>query len=1168
MTSSITTTTFQSVFRVKYISGLNHLILSKQLYKGFGDDGVEINKLLNNHLKKRKVKYINHLIFNHINDISKQLYKGFGDDGVEDGKQRSLKGRDIIKLPRLEMISHFAMPWNFLCHYLPKDYGLLLYERMQRVIIEYCHHPNATLDTLEHLLEWSQVDIDWDHLNIYPNDKTCQILEYLVEICSKENGENRSFLNIAMRTACEKNYLSTVKLIDSFKDVQLDESAMNIASMYGSVDIVKYLHENRTEGCTSYAMDDAAGGGHLNVVKFLHFHRTEGCSEFAMDGAAQNGHLEIFLHQHRTEGCTIDTIEFVSQNGHIDVLKFLQENRSETETTTNAMDYAAKNGHIEIVSYLQEHRTEGASTDAIDEAARNGHIEVVKYLYEHRGEDVSPGVIDDAAKNGHIEVVKYLSEYSSEGATTNAMDMAAKNGHIGVVQYLHQHRSEGATTYAMDGAAEKGHIDVVRYLHEHRSEGATTYAMNEAAENGHTNVVEFLHFNRTEGASTNAMDGAAQNGHIDVVKFLQEHRSEGATTYAMDYAAENGHFEVVKYLHFNRSEGATTDAMDLAARLNHIDIVKFLHFNQSEGCDRAIEFACGYGHLDIYQITKTEKAVDKAKAFSDEFYKKMTKSSMNFVNYVENLITDKTTSTREILGFVNVEDYYIRKDAETNFITLVLYYLDEEVRTILDWTKPTPHPRLLEISSSDKVRTWYKKYALLYAHYRVSEDAKAKLNIPLIEKAINKMASSRIHSKQLAAIFKFSYIERNPRMVLYLPNATKWLGEVKPFYLHTDRLKEWEHDFKEKYQKNRAGVDSSDYGLDNIKNTLDLLDPTGKSSTEVAHYYKSSQYGYIATMASYENITRSGRDIHGISVELQTNNIMNQIQELEKKSVLTAAEKDYFKIYKDLVLAAGDFAGLKSLLGITIRRANERIAPYVDIKDSYRFDRFRSPEFLEGQMRSVYPEQLAKVPKGINFFMSLWRGSQSIAILNNVINYDHKKGLLNNAQVVGDSVSMVLDFFTSFEKVDRAFTTPFAFLGKSIAKGLAKFKYERVVNVLTKGMKFLAASSFNTFVSTRLCPALLVLSSALNVIDIVKDYEEGDWGSLVMDVASLGLNIASIILLVIGSSLAGPLCLLFAGLTLLFGVVKEIIKKPELTPAEKFMQSKHVLKEYILVPAA
>ncbi|KAF1772716.1 Ankyrin repeat-containing domain [Phytophthora cactorum] len=51
---------------------------------------------------------------------------------------------------------------------------------------------------------------------------------------------------------------------------------------------------------TSRAMDSAASNGHLEMVKWLHEHRDEGCTMDAMNRAAWNGHLDVvkWLHDH------------------------------------------------------------------------------------------------------------------------------------------------------------------------------------------------------------------------------------------------------------------------------------------------------------------------------------------------------------------------------------------------------------------------------------------------------------------------------------------------------------------------------------------------------------------------------------------------------------------------------------------------------------------------------------------------------------------------------------------------------------------------------------------------------------------------------------------------------------------------------------------------------
>ena len=57
---------------------------------------------------------------------------------------------------------------------------------------------------------------------------------------------------------------------------------MDYAAQFGHLDVVKWLHENRTEGCTTDAMDLAAKNGHLETVKWLAKNRREGSETACM----------------------------------------------------------------------------------------------------------------------------------------------------------------------------------------------------------------------------------------------------------------------------------------------------------------------------------------------------------------------------------------------------------------------------------------------------------------------------------------------------------------------------------------------------------------------------------------------------------------------------------------------------------------------------------------------------------------------------------------------------------------------------------------------------------------------------------------------------------------------------------------------------------------------
>jgi len=48
-------------------------------------------------------------------------------------------------------------------------------------------------------------------------------------------------------------------------------------------------------------MDGAAWNGHLETVKWLHANRTEGCTKSAMDGSAWYGHLDTVMWLHENQ---------------------------------------------------------------------------------------------------------------------------------------------------------------------------------------------------------------------------------------------------------------------------------------------------------------------------------------------------------------------------------------------------------------------------------------------------------------------------------------------------------------------------------------------------------------------------------------------------------------------------------------------------------------------------------------------------------------------------------------------------------------------------------------------------------------------------------------------------------------------------------------------------
>jgi hypothetical protein len=93
----------------------------------------------------------------------------------------------------------------------------------------------------------------------------------------------------------------------------------------GHLEVVKWLHANRSEGCSYYALNQAASHGHLEVVKWLHANRTEEHSSQAMCEAAAHGHLHVvkWLYAHRPSH-TRFAIDRAVRFGHMRIVCWLQ----------------------------------------------------------------------------------------------------------------------------------------------------------------------------------------------------------------------------------------------------------------------------------------------------------------------------------------------------------------------------------------------------------------------------------------------------------------------------------------------------------------------------------------------------------------------------------------------------------------------------------------------------------------------------------------------------------------------------------------------------------------------------------------------------------------------------------------------------------------------------
>ena len=111
--------------------------------------------------------------------------------------------------------------------------------------------------------------------------------------------------------------------------IALSESfALKIAKEVG------YTMCNTTEYDSKYKFKVPPKYGDLDTLIWLHQRESDlkfKCNRKDMDGAAANGHIDIikWLHENRSEGCTTDAMDYAARSGHLEVIKWLHDNRRE-----------------------------------------------------------------------------------------------------------------------------------------------------------------------------------------------------------------------------------------------------------------------------------------------------------------------------------------------------------------------------------------------------------------------------------------------------------------------------------------------------------------------------------------------------------------------------------------------------------------------------------------------------------------------------------------------------------------------------------------------------------------------------------------------------------------------------------------------------------------------
>ncbi|EFA83080.1 hypothetical protein PPL_03868 [Heterostelium album PN500] len=473
-------------------------------------------------------------------------------------------------------------------------------------------------------------------------------------------------------SAALHGHLDVIQFISQQTDIvqSCSSDALDKASENGWIDVVQWLHQNKTQGCTNNAMTSAAANGFLDVVIYLHENRTEGIKISAMERAALHGNLDVvkFIHFQRKEGGNASAMKSAAHCGHLPTVQFLQQERSfEENRPFEAFQEAVKTGHFEVAKYLYDHNHQLFPQDQVYLALFSPNYDIVKYLFieknlslaelrvfqvkklaEHTTIDhlrlirnqmphmFKPDLIDYAAKNGHIEMTKYLLDCFNGAKFSNALCKALSNDHFVMVEYLISQCDYGPSLQIdlvgiINHAVRTKKLALVDRLIRRLLEANLVkqrYVLNylepyvdNLIREGHLwAFILLLNHKVITTLSRTLLDKILRCKHYHLVKFFRINLPHICTESTLTAAV--GNFEILKYIFYEYRDRVSfnyTNVLREAINVGSTDIVKFLH-DYNDGYNvifkkECMDYAAELGRLDIIKFlheNRTEGCSTKA----------------------------------------------------------------------------------------------------------------------------------------------------------------------------------------------------------------------------------------------------------------------------------------------------------------------------------------------------------------------------------------------------------------------------------------------------------------------------------------------------------------------------------------------------------------------------
>lgn len=246
-----------------------------------------------------------------------------------------------------------------------------------------------------------------------------------------------------------------------------------LAALHGHLELVQWVHANRSSEFNAEALKGAVIGGHVAIAQWVY-------SKWKFDlpnhlrADAVNLEMATWLKNDFEWPSTSAYVAYVNNAivdatrlGKLDVLKLLAQDHSLIVSGEQAMVQAADNGHLVILKWLYGRGVQ-VNSSAINAAIQSGHLQVVQWMHKHYSGEWTEHETSSGVYFGRLEVLEWLHSCGIARFNQQTMKIAAKFGHRAIVAWIHAHidRSAWWSGDEIHIAVSEGRLEVVQWLYE------------------------------------------------------------------------------------------------------------------------------------------------------------------------------------------------------------------------------------------------------------------------------------------------------------------------------------------------------------------------------------------------------------------------------------------------------------------------------------------------------------------------------------------------------------------------------------------------------------------------------------------------------------------------------------------------------------------------------